>query len=426
MAEREVVIPYSPRPWALDFHRNAKRWSILVIHRRAGKTTAALNHLQRDALSNEGSFYGYIAPTYKQAKLIAWDVLKQYSRVIPQIEYNESELTIKYPNGSRIRLFGADNPDSLRGIGLWGVVFDEYSQQPSNIFTEIIRPALSDHHGYAIWIGTPKGKNDFYRLYERGRQDEDWYARLLTAYDTGILSPEELRDARKVMTEEEYNQEFLCSFDASIRGAYYASELQKARLDGRIKPSIYDASLLVHTVWDLGIGDPMSIGFYQKLGTELRMIDYYESNDKPLKHYVEVLQQKTYKYGRHFAPHDIAVRELSSGKSRLEMAKALGISFEITPNLPVDDGINAARLMFERLWIDETNCAFFLDAIAQYQRERNYKAGMFKEKPLHDWTSHAADVHRYAALVENQMKNQTFSPPSTTGLVQPYYPGLGV
>lgn len=426
MAEREVVIPYSPRPWALDFHHNAKRWNVLVIHRRAGKTTAALNHLQRDALTHEGSFYSYIAPTYKQAKLIAWDVLKQYSHVIPQVEYNESEMTVKYPNGSRIRLFGADNPDSLRGIGLWGVVFDEYSQQPSNIFSEIIRPALSDHKGYAIWIGTPKGKNEFHRLYETGRMDPEWYARLLTVNDTDILSADELRDARKVMTEEEYNQEFLCSFDASIRGAYYAAELQKARQDGRIKPGIYDPSLLVHTVWDLGIGDPMAIGFYQRLGTELRMIDYYESTDKPLKHYVEVLSQKTYKYGRHFAPHDIAVRELSSGKSRLEMAKALGISFEITPNLPVDDGINAARLMFERLWIDETNCAFFLDAVAQYRREWDDKKGMFNEKPLHDWTSHAADVHRYAALVENQMKNQTFNPPPTTGLVQPYYPQIGV
>jgi hypothetical protein len=154
----------------------------------------------------------------------------------------------------------------------------------------------------------------------------------------------------------------------------------------------------------------MFISFYQKLGTELRMIDYYESNDKPLKHYVEVLQQKTYKYGRPFGPHHIAVRERSTGKSRLEAARALGINFEITPSLPIDDGINAGRMMFDRLWIDETNCAFFLDAIAQYRREWDDKKGMFKEKPLHDWTSHAADVHRYAALVETQMKNQTFTP----------------
>lgn len=426
MAGREVVIPYSPRPWARDFHANAKRWSVLVIHRRAGKTTAAINHLQRDALRNAGSFYAYVAPTYKQAKLIAWDLLKTYSRVIPGIDYNESELTVKYPNGSKIRLFGADNPDSLRGVGLWGVVFDEYSQQPSNIFSEIIRPALADHGGYAIWIGTPKGRNDFYRLYLAAQEDPAWYARLLSVHETDILSAEELADARKVMTEEEYNQEFLCSFDAAIRGAYYASELQKARNEGRIKAGLYDKSLLVYTVWDLGIGDAMAIGFYQRVGNEPRMIDYYESTDKPLKHYADVLSQKPYTYGKHFAPHDIAVRELSTGKSRLEAAKEVGIKFEITPNLPVDDGINAGRMFFDRLWIDEETCTTFLDAIAQYRREWDDKKGMFKETPRHDWTSHAADVHRYAAIDEREMRNQVFNPPPTTGLVQPYYPELGV
>jgi hypothetical protein len=230
MGGREVVIPYSPRPWARDFHANAKRWSVLVIHRRAGKTTAAINHLQRDALRNAGSFYAYVAPTYKQAKLIAWDLLKQYSRVIPGIDYNESELTVKYPNGSKIRLFGADNPDSLRGIGLWGVVFDEYSQQPSNIFSEIIRPALADHADYAIWIGTPKGRNDFYRLYLAAQDDPAWYARLLSVHETGILSAEELQDARKVMTEEEYNQEFL----------YGRSFIKLNIVDGQVKLEVID------------------------------------------------------------------------------------------------------------------------------------------------------------------------------------------
>jgi hypothetical protein len=244
-------------------------------------------------------------------------------------------------------------------------------------------------------------------------------------HDTDILNEHELRDARKVMTEEEYNQEFLCSFDAAIKGSYYASELQKARNEGRIKPGIYDDSLLVHTVWDLGIGDAMAIGFYQKVGPETRMVDYYENTDQPLSHYAAHLNQKTYTYGKHFAPHDIAVRELSTGKSRLEAAKALGIRFEITPNLPVDDGINAGRMMFDHLWIDEAKCAYFLDAIAQYRREWDDAKGMFRETPRHDWTSHAADVHRYAAIDEKRMANQLPTPPPTPG-VQPYYPQLGI
>lgn len=332
---------------------------------------------------------------------------------------------MKYPNGSKLT-FSVRPTRTASADWHCGVLSS--TSTPSSL--RRFSPRSSGRHcrtnkGYAIWIGTPKGKNEFFRLYDIGKSDPEWYAKLLTVNDTGILSDDELRDARKVMTEEEYNQEFLCSFDASIRGAYYATEIQKARQDGRIKSGIYDASLLVHKVWDLGIGDPMSIGFYQRLGTELRMIDYYESNDKPLKHHVEILQQKAYKYGKHFAPHDIAVRELSSGKSRLEMAKQLGINFEITTNLPVDDGINAGRLMFNRLRIDETNCSFFLDAIAQYRREWDDKKGMFKEKPLHDWTSHAADVHRYAAVAEDRMKNQTFNAPPTIGLVKPYYPWQG-
>ena len=159
-----VKIPYRPREWANQFHDTDKRWIILVCHRRAGKTTASLNHLQRDALTIPNSRFAYVAPTYKMAKNVAWDMAKTYARVIPGHEFNEAELTVKYPNGSKLTLYGADNPDSLRGLGLWGVIFDEYGMQPSNIFTEVIRPALADHKGYGIWIGTPKGKNDFWLL----------------------------------------------------------------------------------------------------------------------------------------------------------------------------------------------------------------------------------------------------------------------
>src|ERR1051325_765255 len=225
----QVVIPYKPREWALQLHNSAKRWIVLVIHRRGGKTTAALNHLQRSALTTPNSRYAYIAPTYKQAKNVAWDLLKFYSKVIPGVEYNEAELTVRYPNGSKLTLYGADNPDSLRGIGLWGVVFDEYSHQPSNFFTEIIRPALADHGGYAIWIGTPKGKNEFYRLFEAGKKDEEWLSLLLTVDDTQLIAQEELESARKVMTADEFLQEWYCSFEAAIRGSYYALELSQAR-----------------------------------------------------------------------------------------------------------------------------------------------------------------------------------------------------
>ncbi len=403
-----IEIPYIAREYFNEFHSIGKRWSVIVSHRRSGKTTASLNHLQRDAIKIPNSRFAYIAPTYKMSKNIAWDIIKQYSKMIPGIDYNESELTVKYPNGSKLTLYGSDYPDSLRGMGLWGVVFDEYSQQPSNIFTEIIRPALADHQGYAIWIGTPKGKNDFYRLYRQAIGNEDWYALLLTADDTKILPVSELLDARKTMSSEEFNQEFMCSFDASIKGAYYANELMKARAEGRIKVVPYDDALVVHTVWDLGVSDSTSIGFFQKTSNELRLIDYYESSDKGLPHYIAYLERKEYLYGKHFAPHDIEVRELSTGKSRLEIAKTLGIEFEVLPPMSVEDGINATRMMFSRLWIDENKCQVFLDYISQYCKEWDDKKGMFRDKPRHDFTSHAADMLRYSSYSEQKMTNENY------------------
>ena len=180
----------------------------MVAHRRSGKTTATINHLIRDAMNVNQSKYAFICPTYKQAKNIAWDILKEYAGKVDGVKFNESELRADFKNGSRITLYGADNPDSLRGLGLWGVVFDEYSQQPSNIFTEIIRPSLADHKGYAIWIGTPKGKNDFYRLYLRSQNDPDWFGELLSVDRSGLIDKKELDDAEKVMTPDEFQQEW--------------------------------------------------------------------------------------------------------------------------------------------------------------------------------------------------------------------------
>ena len=412
MAKDYIEIPYSPRTHFLPFHESGKRWIVIVAHRRSGKTTASFNHLQRDALRIPASRWAFILPTYKQAKNVVWDIAKQYSRVIPSVIFNEAELTVKYPNGSRITLYGADNPDSLRGIGLWGAVFDEYSQQPSNIFTEIIRPALADHQGYAVWIGTPKGRNEFFRLFQQSKKDPAWFSLLLTVKDTNVLPREELEDARKVMTEEEYDQEFLCSFEAAIKGSYYGEELRRAFSEKRVTSVPYDSSIKVHTVWDLGIGDAMSIGFFQKTTSELRLIDYVQGSDKGLNYYIGLLLSKKYKYGSHFAPHDIQVRELSTGKSRLEIAEQLGIKFKIVPNLPVDDGINAVRLMFPRFWIDDKQ-PLFIDAIGQYRKEWEESKGMFKKRPLHDWTSHPADMLRYAALSESKMRNE---PPKVEGL----------
>lgn len=402
----EITIPYSPREWTKPLHDGTERWKVIVCHRRAGKTVASVNHLIRDALITSGSRYAYIAPTYKQAKNIAWDILKHYSRPIPGAIFNESELRADYPNGSRITLFGADNPDSLRGLGFWGVVFDEYSQQPSNIFSEIIRPTLADKGGYAIWVGTPKGKNDFYRLYETAKQQPNWLAMLRVVDDTNILSKEELDDARITMSEDEFQQEFYCSWEASIKGAYYADQIAQARKEGRITKVPHDPALKVHTWWDLGVADSTTILFFQHIGKEWRIIDCYEQSGESLAHYAQILEKKPYNYGYHWAPHDIEVTELGSGKSRKSVAKSLGIDFSVAPNLQIHEGIHSVRMRFHELWIDEMKCAPFLDAILSYHKEWDDKRGEFKNKPLHDWSSHFADALRYWAVTNFERKEQ--------------------
>ena len=418
----KIKIPYKPRQWAKCFHEAVTRWIVLVLHRRAGKTTAILNHLQRDAMRTEKSQYAFIAPTYKQAKRIAWEILKDIARVIPGTEPNEAELVMKYPNGSRIFLAGSENVDALRGIALWGGGQDESSQQPSNLFTEVISKALADHNGYWIWAGTPRGKNQFHKTYNNGLANPDQYTVIFKTIDDTLRDEvgetvdnlrKSLEDDRKLvelgeMTQEEFDQEWYCSFEAAIKGAYYAKELSKARADGRIKILPYDPILKVHTVWDLGIGKNLAIGFYQAVGRERHFIDCWVGTEKDgIPEAAKALQNKPYIYGKHFAPHDVKAVEQGTGKTKQETAEKLGIKFEVVPNIGVDNGIKAGKLMFARLWIDEKNCADWLDAISQYHQEWDENRGMFVEKPYHDWTSHYADFHRYAAVVENEMTNDS-------------------
>lgn len=405
----EIIIPYKPRDWQGKVHRLRKRWNVLVCHRRAGKTNLALSELLKCAITTKESRWAYIAPTYKQAKTIAWDILKHYSRVIPGVTFNESELRADFPNGARITLYGADNPDSLRGIALWGVVFDEYSQQPSNIFSEIIRPALSDHQGWAIWIGTPKGQNSFWELYEYAKSQEDWFTLILKASESGIISADELEDAKRTMTSDEYEQEYECSFTAAIKGAIYAAELSELHTSGRIKKSIWDKTLPVYTFWDIGISDYTSIVFTQFSGSEVRIIDFLQDSGKALDFYSTELKKKPYTYEKHYFPHDIQARSLVTGASLLETAEKL---FEknkcaITERLGVLDGINAVRINFYKFFFDEDNTRELRNCLSNYRNEWDDKKGMYKDSPLHDWSSHAADAFRYMAINYQKLTKST-------------------
>lgn len=402
----EVVIPYAPRPLQLQIHDqlDAHRFGAVVCHRRFGKTVAAINHLVKAALTNERERprYGYVAPTYTQGKAIAWDYLKHYVAPIPGVSVNESELRVDLPGDRRIRIFGADNPDSMRGLYFDGAVLDEFGLMKAAAWSEVIRPALSDRKGWALFIGTPNGRNAFYEVCQLAKNGGDWFFAEYKASDTKVIDEGELASAKTQMTADEYAQEYECSFEASVRGAVYAREIIAARAEGRISRCPYDPVLPVHTAWDLGVGDATAIWFAQAVGSEIRVIDYHESSGEGLQHYAAVLDKKGYKYGQHYGPHDIKVRELSTGKSRFEIAQSLGLTFQVCPQHKLEDGINAGRMMFPRLYFDQAKTQAGLDALQNYRWDFNQRLDEFKAVPVHDWASHGADAYRILAMMLRQ------------------------
>lgn len=443
VATTNIKIAYRPRNWAKKLHTASIRWIVLIIHRRGGKTTAAFNHLQRDALNNPNTRYAYLAPTYKQAKRIVWKMAQQYAKGVPAVKFNSSELLITYANGSEIMIVGANQPDSLRGIALWGCFLDEYPQISPIVFTEIITKCLADHEGYCIFGGTPKGKGHFYRIYQVALKNPDRWLLVYKTIDESLKdekgdtidalrrSLEEDRQHVKdgLMTQDEFMQEWYNSFEASIKGAVYREGLADMRKKNRISGGMYDRSLPVYTVWDLGISksDAMSIGFFQRVGKEMRLVDYYENTGLGFPHYVQILQQysrdKGYVYGKHFAPHDIKHKELMTGLTRLETARKLGFEFEVTPSLGIEDGIDLARAMITRLWVDKENCEAWLDLIGQYHYEFDERRGILTKVPVHDFSSHAADMFRYAAVVEDEMVIEKYAQPPRHEAVDDEYVG---
>ena len=394
---------YKPRPQFIDFHCRSKRWSVIVAHRRAGKTVACVADLVLAALwtKKQDARFAYIAPLFNQAKDAAWLYLKRLTSDIPGITYNESELRANLPNGAQVRLFGADNPDRLRGIYLDGVIMDEHADMKPRVWGEVVRPMLADRGGWAAFIGTPKGHNDFYKLWQDAKKDDEWLTKMLRASESGLLPAAEIAAMRKTMTEDQLEQELECSFEAALIGAYFGREMVRAEREGRITSVDYDPAVPVHTSWDLGYRDDTAIWWYQIVRNEIHVIDYHASSGQKIKFFVDLVKSKKYEYGIHWFPHDARAATLAAdGKSSIEQFAA-GLGFKnmgIVPNLEVQDGIQAARKALEITWFDEKRCYEGLEALRQYQREYDEDKKVFKEKPRHDWTSHSADAFRMMAV----------------------------
>jgi phage terminase large subunit len=354
----------------------------------------------------------YVGPTYGQAKRAAWDYLKLIAEPVLADEPHETELRVTLLNGARIQLYGADGGgDALRGVYHDDVVLDEYADMPPSVWPLVIRPALSDRKGRALFIGTPKGRNNFYELWERAEHDPEWARFMLRASETGILSAEELDAARRDMTPEQYAQEYECSFDAAILGAFYGREIAELERQGRVADVPYDPAVSVYTAWDLGIGDATAIWFFQVVGPELHVIDHYEAHGHGLAHYAAVLESKPYKYAKHYVPHDAMARDLGTGRTRVETLKELTGAFpQVLRQNDVMDGINALRVSMPRSRWDAVRCREGIEALRQYRTEYDEKLKTFKDRPRHDWTSHTADAARYMAMAWRELRADPVAP----------------
>lgn len=416
---------YCPRDQFLPFHVRSQRWAVLVSHRRSGKTVACVNELLTRALATtkEKAQYGYIAPYFVQSKLIAWEYLKSYGEQVI-VKSHESELYVELVNGSKIYLFGADNPNRLRGLYLDGVVLDEFADMKPTIWGEIIRPLLADRKGWAVFIGTPKGHNAFYDIWQKAKVADDWFSFILKASTSGLLAADELKDARQTMSEDQYAQEFECSFEAAIIGSYYGKLMTKMEEEGRICNVPYNSASPVYTAWDLGSNNATSIVFFQIVGREPRIIDFYEDNDIKIDPYVKIVKEKPYIYAAHVLPHDAGHGSVRTGITLSTQMANLGLGVEgrdiiVLPRDGFDAGISLVSQLLPQLVINNSKeCLYLVEALKNYQRKWDDERKTFAAQPLKDWSTDAADAVRYMAtymamenpgIVRSRPDYQTFN-----------------
>lgn len=409
--ESQIVLNrFKPRSYQIPIidaieNKGFKR-VLAILPRRAGKDVTAFNLCIRQAIKKVCTIY-YIFPTYSQARKVIWDAItndgQRFLDYIPKdlIEAtHQQEMKIRFTNGSLIQMVGSDNVDSIVGSNPYGVVFSEYALQDPRAY-QFIRPILAANNGWALFISTPRGKNHLYEMHEIARHNpQSWFLLKMGIDETQHIPLHEIEreKAEGIMSDDLIQQEYYVSFDMGVEGSYYSKYLDKMRLKGQIGIVPYEHGFKVHTAWDLGMRDNTTIIFFQTIGAIVRIIDCYENSKVGLEHYISVLKNKPYIYGKHIAPHDIKVRELGTGMSRLEKARQLGVSFTIAPAMSIEDGIEAVRSTLSKVWIDETNCKPLLKALESYRQEYDSRLKIYKSHPLHDWSSHFCDSMRYLAI----------------------------
>ena len=407
----EYTPVYVPREQFEGLHQRSQRWACLVVHRRGGKTVACVNELLTRATYTQktNARYAYIAPFYRQAKDVAWGYLKDFGDGIIT-KTRESELRVELFNGAWITLYGADNPDALRGLYLDGVVLDEYGDCRPSLWGTVVLPTLADRKGWAIFIGTPKGKNHFYEVHKRAQMESNWFDMTLPASQSGILDDEELLEMKAQMTESAYLQELECDFTAAVIGTYFADIIQALEFSGQIAVNAadYDPDEKVFASCDLGFTDSTAFWFWQPRKDGYAVIDHYENQGQPLPHYFEHLDKLGYDYDTIYVPHDAKAATLQTGRTTIEQFAGHfdGADTHISPlpRLKIQHGIDAARMILPTCHFNQKKCYDGIEALRAYRRTYDEVHKCFSEKPLHDWASDSADAFRYMAMACRPMK----------------------
>jgi len=449
----ENIIPYNfiARNYQIPFLKEVekaidgksnKRYFYQIWHRRSGKDKTNIADVSPRRLIKNSCLVKYVYPTLVMGRENLWDgigsdgfrYIDHFPLFLRSGSPNNTTMKIPIRGGSLFQVGGSDRPDSLRGGNPKLIIFSEWAEQDPYAW-DVVEPILKENDGIAIFNTTPKGDNHARALYEYAKDNPLWYVETLTARDTKIWTEKQLEEILKDITKRFYTngrseaealayfeQEYLCSFKSPVIGSYYGEAIRRAEKEGRIINIPINEGISVNTAWDLGIDDSMTIWFFQTVGQQIHIIDYYENSGEGLFHYAKIMQDKKYLYGKHYAPHDISVRELGTGKSRLEVAKSLGIKFEVGRNLGIEDGINAGRTIFSRCWFNKEKTLRGVNALKNYRKEWDEKNKVFKNKPKHDWASHGADAFRTLAVTYQGDKGIRL-PQSDFGGIKPYLPG---
>jgi len=412
--------PYQRPLW--DYLERGGRHAVPVWHRRSGKDSVALNFTAVAAHQRKG-VYWHMLPEAEQARKAVWNGIdREGRRIIDQVwpeelrkAVDKQTMTIELKCGSIWQLVGSDNYNSLVGTNPVGVVYSEYAiANPAA--RDFLRPILRENGGWEIFPSTPRGKNHLYDLYQMAKRQQEkdgsWFAQILGVDQTGVVTPDQIQEERETgMDEDMIRQEYYCSFEAAMRGAYYGDLFEAIEKEKRLTNVPYNPAVPVETWWDLGIGDSTAIWFIQRVNNEWHAVDYLEASGQGLEYYARAIINKPYAYSRHVGPFDLTNRELGTGKTRLEMLAALGLKMEVAPKIKPDDGIQSVRMILPLFWFDNVKCAAGVKALSQYRRAYDDKLKMFKDYPLHDWTSHAADAFRYGCVADGRRPATGFNRP---------------